>query len=186
MRALARVFERSVPAYEHWMIDRLEIDAGMLSLENFDRDWVETVTRAIEKLLRERPPPAGSISLSSPIQHRTEAQSVQEAFLHFLRTGSLPWWFHLPAGTTLEEVILACWQTARETGGPQEDFGRILDAIGFAYMRNRLVRQFSADFLETLLTGFSREGAIAVNEVFAKLRISDFASGALRRFSEQL
>src|SRR5262245_42917573 len=103
--ALERVLEHSVPAYEHWAIDRLEVDAGTFSPENLERDMIEAVAQAMESLLRQRAPPACAIASASPIQRTTDARSVQEAFLHFLTTGSLPWWFHLPAGMTLEDIV---------------------------------------------------------------------------------
>src|SRR4026207_927616 len=58
--ALEPVLERAVPSNEHLTIDRLEVDVGLLSLENLERDLVGAVTQALEKLLRERVPVAGS------------------------------------------------------------------------------------------------------------------------------
>jgi hypothetical protein len=187
MPALERVLERSVPAYEHWTIDRLEVDAGTFSLENLEGDLIEVVTRAMESLLRQRAPPAGAIASASPIQRRTHARSVQEAFLHFLTTGSLPWWFHVPAGTTLEDIVQASWQAAAGTVGPPEPFARsTIDVIAPAAVRQRLVRQFSADFLRALLARLSPDVEGATREILAKLGDPDLASPPLRRFSEQL
>ncbi len=185
--ALERALERSVPAHEHWTIDRLEVDAGTFGLENLERGLTEAVTQAIEGLLRQRAPPAGAIGSSSPIQRRTEARSVQEAFLHFLTTGSLPWWFHLPAGKTLEDIVQASWQTTGPTAEPPEHFARgTIDVMAPAAVRKRLVHQFSADFLRALLARLSPEVATALHEALAKLGDRDVAPPLLRRFSELL
>jgi len=148
--ALEPVLDRTVSAGEHMTIDRLEIDAGTLSLEHLERDLIGAVTEALEKRLREYGLTVGSTVSSSPIQRRTEAQTVQEAFLHFLKTGSLPWWFHLPADKTLEDIVQASWQ-ARITAELPEHFSRgVIEALGFAFVGKRLVQQFSPAFLGRL------------------------------------
>ena len=157
MPALERMLERVVPPHEHWIIDQMEIDAGMFTLDNLERDLTEAVTQAIEKQLRERAPPTAvsDASFISPMQRKTEPQSVHEAFIHFLKTGSLPWWFHLPAGETLEQAVQASWQATAV--GPVYFARSMLDAIGSASVQKRLAQQFSADFLEALLASISQE-----------------------------
>jgi hypothetical protein len=184
--ALEPVLERAVPSHEHLTIDRLEIDAGILSLENLERDLVGAVTQALERLLRERVPAARPAGSFSPTQRRTQAQSVQEAFLHFLKTGSLPWWFHLPAGRTLEDVVQASWHAAGPAGELPEHVSRsTIAAMTSALVRKRLVLQFSVDFLTTLLAGLSKQAAAALSEIFARLGSSGLAAEVFRRFSQQ-
>jgi contractile injection system tape measure protein len=184
--ALEPVLDRTVSAGEHMTIDRLEIDAGTLSLEHLERDLIGAVTEALEKRLREYGLTVGSTVSSSPIQRRTEAQTVQEAFLHFLKTGSLPWWFHLPADKTLEDIVQASWQ-ARITAELPEHFSRgVIEALGFAFVGKRLVQQFSPAFLEILLASLSEEAAVALSDVLAKLRAREFAAPSLRRVSDRL
>ena len=72
MPALDRVLERLVPAHEHWIVDRLEVDAGTLSFENLERDLVEAVIQAITKLLRERAPTGTATGSTGQIDRRTE------------------------------------------------------------------------------------------------------------------
>src|SRR5438876_4508344 len=184
--ALEPVLDRAVPSHEHLTIERLVIDAGILSLENLERDLVGAVTQALEKQLRERALAAGATGSFGATQRRTEVQSIQEAFLHFLKTGSLPWWFHLPTGKTLEEAVQASWRAAGQTGELPEYVRRdMIDSMAFSVVRKRLVQQFSADFLTTLLAGLSKEAAAAISNVFAKLGTHGLATEALRRFSEQ-
>lgn len=187
MPALERMLERLVPAHEHWTIDSLEIDAGVFSLENIERDLPGAVTEVIEKKLRERAPPAGSAGIANSIHRRTESQSVHEAFIYFLKTGSLPWWFHLPAGETLEQAVQASWDTAGQAGVVPDFFRRnLLDAISVVSTQKRLALQFSPDFLMTLLASISQESATTMQEVFAKFGSPNITSGPLRRVATQL
>jgi hypothetical protein len=209
--ALEDALERAVPGDEHWIIDRLEVDVGTIALETFERDLVEAVTQAIARRLGEAAAgvssagvaptgsrraapramenspleavPLGSAGQSGPIQRRTDAQSVDTAFLHFLATGILPWWFHLPAGKTLEDVVLASWDSAGEPApfGPS-----LLDAMASADARTRLVRQFSDDFLRSLLASLSTEGVSAMQPILAEMARHGPAPEMFGRLSDRL
>jgi len=215
--AIEDVLERWAPADEHWTIDRLYIDAGSLRREGLERGLVDMVTQALEGYLRERAgsgaglptspegrkpdqsataamesrsrkraPPRSSDS-SDPVQCRTQGQFLQQAFRHFLETGLLPWWFHLPDGRTLEDLIREVWQVGDFPDNRPESFARIVAGeTGSASTRKRLARQFSPDFLDTLLAGISQESAAAVREILAEFRMHGIASQTLVRFSEQL
>lgn len=189
--ALERVFERFVAPDEHWTIDRLDIDAGSMPPGNLER-LIDAVTKAVEQKLRERVPLAASPHGGTPtewdtraqrapdrtgnllpgsIEFRREAQSIQQAFLYFLETGVLPWWFQLPVGKTLEEVIHELWQRGDSGEGRPSDFARVLrDGIRSTSLRNRLVRQFSSDFLMELLSAVSDQAAVAVRDMLSTLR----------------
>jgi hypothetical protein len=188
---LDRMLERTVPADEHWMFERLDVDAGAIDLDDLERGLADALSSAMEKRLRERAPagsrlPAGATRRASD-SRRSDSDSVHEAFLHFLKTGSLPWWFHLPAGKTLEQVVLASWRTARESPAEPTYFTRtIVDAIASVAAQKRLVRQFSPEFLEIVLTMLSPQGASALGEVLTTLGTLDIASGSIGTFSRQL
>lgn len=196
--ALDDVFERIAPAREHWTIERLEIDAGAFDPEHLERGLVEAVTQSIERYLREHALQAGLSSaatgvaerlsqgappVSGAIGRRSEVRSLLEAFSHFLATGVLPWWFHLPAGTTLEDLIRESW---RADGRP-EQFARSVSAVmGQGSVLARLVRQFSKNFLEALLAAISQQGAASVREILAELARHDVAAQTLEPFVEQV
>src|SRR5262245_14708051 len=177
LASLDTVLDRLVPPDEHWMIDRLDIDAGSLRPEAFERGLMDAVIDGVERYLREHAPhrsstvtakaTAGSFSerasrsagTSRAIVQRSGAQTLQATLVHFLQTGVLPWWFYLPPGMTLEEVIRESWR-AGSAGGQPRDFATALrDAIATAAVRTRLVRQFSPEFLATLLAGLAPESA---------------------------
>lgn len=192
--ALGDVFDRWTPADEHWTIDQLDIDAGTFDREGLERGFVEAVTRAIEQFLRERAPhptngraPSRPIRSAGAIQRGTEARYLQRTFLYFLRTGVLPWWFDLPAGKTLEDLIREKWRAGELSDLGPGNFARLLAGeMHQPGVRPRLVRQFSTDFLEALLSGISREGAAAVREVLAKVGRRGLEAPILIRFAGEL
>lgn len=195
MASLEAVFERLVPGDEYWTIDRLDIDAGSLRLESFDRGLVDAVTQGVERYLHEHAPRRGSLAPAKPadgktaagaVERRTEGQSLQNAFLYFLQTGILPWWFYLPQGSTLEDVIRESWQTG-SGGGQPRDFATVLTgAIATAAVRTRLVKQFSPDFLDTLLGVSAPACASAVRDVLEALAETGIAAHGLKGLIEQV
>src|SRR6266550_2202967 len=193
--SLEAVFDRVVPQDEYWTIDRLDIDAGTLHPDTFERALVDAVTQEVERYLREHAPRGGLVSRANdaeldsaagPVARRSEGQLLLRALLHFLQTGVLPWWFHVPQGRTLEDLIRESWQAAGTRDGKPRDFLiGLRDAISTVTARTRLVRQFSHDFLDTLLAANSPECASAVRDVVAELMAFGIAANGLERVVEQ-
>ncbi|MFZ3087211.1 MAG: contractile injection system tape measure protein, partial [Methylotenera sp.] len=84
------------------------------------------------------------------VKLRTYSQSVRTAFIYFLHTGRLPWSFQLGEGKRLEDTILDAWQnlTASQRLAWQADARATLVDEN---IRQRLIFQFSTEFLEKLL-----------------------------------
>jgi len=209
--ALEYVFDRLAPVMDHWTIDRLDIEAGLLQPQDLER-LIETVAQEVKRQLLGRASARGtspaeslpgwearaaSARRTSPaeshpqstliIEGKTESQSAQQAFLYFLETGVLPWWFQLSPGSTLEEVIRGVWQRDNAGEGRPASFARLLsETIRSASMRKRLVRQFSGEFLATLLHAMSRDAGDAVGEIFAELGKRGIAEQSLPQFFEQV
>jgi hypothetical protein len=153
MPSIERALDRCTPQNGHLTIERLEIDAGALSLDRLEHDLAESVSQAIEKSLRELYPPDGSPAamISGNAKRKTDQQSILEAFIHFLNTGSLPWSFHLPEGRNLEQTILDSWRETPKTDAASRSItAAVLHALDFAAARKRLIYQFSPVFNETL------------------------------------
>ena len=90
--AIERVLDRCGPVDGHLSIDRLDIDAGETTLERLQFAIAESVSLAIERALRDeiaQVSSAGTIVTGST-QLKTVGHSVNEAFIYFLKTGSLP------------------------------------------------------------------------------------------------
>lgn len=181
--ALATALESSMSAAlaagEHLLIERLEIDAGTFALDRLEHDLAGAVSAALQKALRD-------LGASAEARRRTSAQSAQEAFFHFLATGHLPWWFHLPSGQTLEEAVVASWGAQGDTASTQPAFARALaEASRSGTARRRLALQFSLSFLAESLIALRPEGG---NDWILALIDKDDAAlpGSVMRFLRQV
>jgi hypothetical protein len=201
--SLDSALTRLVPRDEHWLIDRLDIDAGALRPEALERGLVDAVIQGVEGYLREHAPSRSSATThpaagrfseraspppgtSGPIGRRSGAQRLQDALRHFLETGLLPWWFRLLPGMTLEAVIRESWHAGSVGGHPRDFAAAVTDAIASAAVRARLVRQFSPEFLATLLGGLAVECASAVRDALEELTDAGIGADGLETFSDQL
>lgn len=187
--AIERVLDKWSTEQGNVYIERLEIDAGTLNLENLEHELPAAVTRAIDEKLSGLLPSSESPArdLSSGIRHKTSQQSIHEALVHFLTTGSLPWWLHLPDGNTLEQIMIDLWgETTPPSNVPAHIRHMIFDALGSAASRMRLVQQFSPDFLGKLLEMLSPEGQMAVTEVHQILDGSGLPGAARKKISRHL
>jgi hypothetical protein len=188
--AIDRALEDCAPASGHLSIERLEIDIGALSLENMEHDLAVMVSQALEKILREQAKLSSQFAISDifgQIQHKTEPQAINEAFVYFLETGSLPWSFRLPAGSSLEQVILASWQAILSSSEnfyvATETYMRVLAS---ATVRRRLVRQFSPVLLADFLALLSPAGKRIMDEVIPLLHSSDEFPADTKHFEQLL
>jgi hypothetical protein len=166
--AIERVLDRCGPVDGHLSIDRLEIDAGETTLERLEFAIAELVSQAMERSLREE---VSRVSSAPPIVARhvrpkTAVNSVTEAFVYFLKTGSLPWSFRLSKGVSLEQAILALWRDpVKASTISSSRAGEIRRVLGSATARQRLTLQFSMEFLETLLLVVSPESKSVLDRV---------------------
>lgn len=164
--ALDEVFARAVPAGEHWLFERIEVDVGRFTPATFERDFVAAVKAAVEKELASR----GSHASLTPDTaaadgaRLTSAQSIQEAFLFFLATGALPWWCRLPSGQTLEQAVGASWSGDALPALLRTALPRLLVSRD---ARLRLVRQCPAWLLERLIEGLAPGSLAALRQVFS-------------------
>jgi hypothetical protein len=195
--ALEDALSRIAPADEHWIVERLEVDAGSFTPELLERDFVNVVAAAVERQIRERTsavatarrragaredPPAAR-EAHGAILRLSGAQSIEEALAYFLATGALPWWFSLPAGEMLESVATA----ALFADGSSAYLGaRLIEAIAAPAARMRLVRQFSTRFVEMLLERLSPRAATIARAI--EIEIARLAPQSERRraLSERL
>ncbi len=187
--ALERVLDRCVPATEHLSLERLEIDVGVMALERMEHDLAAAVTSAIEKSLQEllRSEAAATTNISGSVRRTTNQQSLHEALLYFLQTGSLPWSFRLLVGQSFEQVLLQAWEeeTHAITALPANNRA-ILEALFFASVRQRLVRQFSVSFLAVLLRHLAPDAEKTRSEIIQLLQNSAVSTGDLKYFDRQL
>jgi contractile injection system tape measure protein len=148
---------------DQWIVvERLDVDLGRMSPDALERDLPEAIGRAVESFFRDHPSPSGQMEEAGNIQHRTDRETADDALIMFLRTGRLPWSFRIPPGRHLEEVLLTAWTAREETPSPARR-GALLDVLAVANARRRLQRQFSPEFLKSLLRLLSDAAAATVD-----------------------
>lgn len=160
-------------------IDRIDIDIGPMTVESLERELPKAVTGALDKFLREHLPAGESPRpfVSGNVQRTSTQTTIYEVFLYFLKTGSLPWSFHIPVDETLEHIISVSWQEAEKANiEPISNKGSLLQALSSATVRKRLIRQFSSGFLDTLVSFLSPEVKRVIAKVLPRLLQADIPS----------
>ena len=177
--AIERALDRCAPKDGHLFIDRLDIDVGSLSLDRLEDELGKLVAEAVEKALEDHLPVTGSSKgdREGPLRLKSEQTHVEEAFIYFLKTGSLPWSFQLPEGKNLEQVILETWQRDyREEVQRSVPIEKIVSILKSTVSRTRLTLQFSPVFLTSLLARISPRDSKVMPEILKILR----SEGALK------
>jgi len=188
--AMERVLERCAPPTGHLYIERLEIDIGTVTLGHVEHDLPELVAVALEKAIREQMPAEGTPSVAlgdNSVQYKTTQQTRDEAFLYFLATGTLPWSFRLPVDYHLEHALLNAWRDGAASGFSSPTVNAsVLRVLASATARQRLIRQFSPVFLETLLSLLSPAAKSVVDGIVPVLRRATAPLADLTAFVHQL
>lgn len=187
--AVERALDRLAPQEGHWYLEKLEIDAGSLSLDRLDEDLPGVVEQALEKILRERYPAQKDLpgKISGEDTFKTEPQLLFEAFVHFLKTGSLPWSFRLPDNQTLEQAVAASRRKTERTGGEWGGpFDEIRRALSSPLARRRLALQFSTGFVLKILGDLSPQSASAVEKVLQAIAASQRSDPPAISFEQAL
>lgn len=193
--AIERVLDRYSPPDDHLSIENIRLDVGVLSAAELERELPGLVALAIERELYRIVPPGKSSSrhIAAGFRRTTANRSITEAFIYYLKTGTLPWSFStqnesaavtLNSATSpdspvpfitdeinLEKMILSTWEKAANSGQePLDDRDGIVRELAGETARKRLVRQFSPAFLTVLLSLLSPEANKAVEKALSAIR----------------
>ena len=180
-QAIERILDRCAPPGGRLCIDRLELDAGTLTLDNIEHSLTEAVAQALEKALLEQIPPGEAFSSpgsggDANTRLKNDRQAATEAFIYFLETGRLPWSFRLPAGVSFEQFLTETWKPAQggdSAPAPVTQWSRALSA---PQALQRLMLQFSEAFLHELLQQMSPQAHASVARIFAAVRSASAVS----------
>lgn len=142
----------------HLSVERLELDVSVTSVESLETDFIHGVQQGVEELLQKQAVLAGGLA------RRSAGEAVDEAFLEFLRTGRLPWWFALPAGVALEDDFVATWQGS-SAGMAQRRAHLLRQAFADPVARHRAAAQFSDGFLSAILGAMASDPAATMQAV---------------------
>lgn len=179
--AMEITLDRHCTEEQHLYLERLDLEVGQLPIERLEYDLAGSITRALEKSLKEK------LSRPRGAEQKSSQQALSEVFLYFLKTGSLPWWFRLPEGSDLEQVILRQWQKMDPSGTDsrmlREAAPRLLAS---ASTRRRLVLQFSGSFLKKFLDLLAPGAAEAAGTVRLKLHDSSLPPAAVKQFLQMV
>ncbi len=150
---------------EHILLEEVVIDAGTIPLDQLEAELSQAVQEGVQQALREE--------LQSPrgdSRRRNRLQAMTEVFLHFLEQGSLPWWFQLPPGKELEQVLLECWLDENlPYGAAVIALEEVLIPLQKEQARRRLILQFSERFRSLLLPIIAPQVGVRVAAVLESL-----------------
>lgn len=117
----------SAPELIH-RIDKLELDLGNISIDNFEKEFVAQFEKSFEAALKVHTRPFSTKALQE-IRESSHAEIVEL----FLETGTLPWWVEASHGTAFSESFsyliqtnpdrIAAWVT------PQLDLLSVLERL---------------------------------------------------------
>jgi len=162
---LEELLERLVPKETVFRLETLDLDLERLDDSAFEEAFAASLLQGleqkIERIVEAAPSPAADAEEATAIILSRE-EGKFAAFLHFLDTGSLPWWCEHHSGALgediLEEQFLALGTPARMR------LLRLLTASDAAL--NRLLLQFSPAFLRRLISWLTAGDDVARNEEF--------------------
>ncbi len=183
LNRLDPMLNRIVPRDEYWLVERLDVDLGAIPFKDLDENFAAAFAIAFEEQLREH---CRSAEFQS-MPRRSDAHRVHEAFVFFLRSGALPWWFRLPIGTTLEQRVLDSW-SANTDAVQVSQYHRqeIIEALADSASRLRLLRQFSPTFQKMLLSRIAPAWADESRKVLQAIDASSLSSVLRAALSAQI
>ncbi|WP_026552441.1 contractile injection system tape measure protein [Arthrobacter sp. H20] len=161
------------PGDAHLSVERLAIDLAEVPLDRLESELAAALRREVVDYFRRNPPvrfAGGDRAPQNVVRHRTEAETVEDALLVFLRTGRLPWSFRVPPEAHLEQLVLATWGAADgDRAPPPAARARLREILAQPAARARLRKQFTPEFAITLLRTASPRLAASIKEVAAVL-----------------
>ncbi len=154
--AIGQVLDRYVPRKGVLTIERLELDAGNVNMDELTEKLPRLVAEALEKELNKIPDGDGANFLTDNARLRTVPETLIEAFLFFLENGTRPWSFSNTPGSGLEREIALALKEASPNGSlPAKIKSALFETLRSTVARQRLVRQFSPAFIRSIPELFS-------------------------------
>lgn len=190
MPAIETVLNRYDTPNGFLTIEKLEIDAGNVSIEGLERELPRLVAEALEKAMQESQHADLRQSVAETtdnFRQKTKPESLTEALLFFLENGTLPWFFSPRPIANFESEIQEAWAKAIQTGSIirslKTDFVKTLRSPA---ARARLTSQFSPVFLESVLGLLSDEGNWTTHQLMERLRHATVSPAQIKRLETLL
>jgi hypothetical protein len=186
---LESALARFDPGDAYLYVEHIAIDLTS-NLERLGADLTEAVERGVvDYFLRNPPTRSESTAAGRPdeVRRRTDAETIDEALVAFLRTGRLPWSFRVPLGTRLEQMVLNTWALVdTEPAPPPRTRVLLMEVLALSTARARLVIQFTPDFATAVLRSLSPRVAAGLTEVLRTVGTSDSPSPVKVKFTRKL
>ncbi|OKS86510.1 contractile injection system tape measure protein [Mucilaginibacter polytrichastri] len=148
-REMDKLFSRLIPADRVVKLNNLVIDAGSMPPHWLDEDLEERILAALEKeIMHLLSSPYNSMAyekFDSIIQPPAKTNYLA-LLAHFLLTGTVPWW---ATGDVLTDPLKVFNRLLTEDAESLKKL--ILDTGKFAYVRKRLVYQFSEKIIRDVI-----------------------------------
>jgi hypothetical protein len=157
---IEQALDRYSPAQGVLRIDRLDVDAGCISLARIEDELAALVGRCLDGALRAQLANGpGPQRRQAEVLHAATALVLDEALAYFLQNGTLPASLHLAAGMDFESTVLAGWREHKPPAGAGPDArdvptpcaAELVAALRSASAFRRLEGQFSQAFHRVLL-----------------------------------
>lgn len=187
--AIEKAFDQAFPSNRLIKIDRLDIDAGTIPHDRLDSDLQESVIKALLGKIREKGLDKVVVDgeeNAAFVEIRAISDNLADAFVYFLKTGTLPWSYSLPAGKSLEDEIQSAMKDWTEGHARTKILTEIRNVLTSKEAVKRLGYQFSFDFRKQLLNILSIEIANAVDEILKNLRQEAIKLGIANQFGDRL
>lgn len=91
-RQLEAVFSAVAGEQKVLRLDRLEIDLGIIPPGQLETEWGQRVVEKVKEALSHRMQELPAKASRNGAEIKTAGESRLEAFIYFLRNGTLPWW----------------------------------------------------------------------------------------------
>lgn len=167
-RRLSELFDSVCPPNEVIKIDQLEVSAGMMNRENWEAELLDNIERKIKDELPDRALTKGKVqSFKQKIELENSGENLLDSFFYFLKNGQLPWSVSSDTSKNFEAEVGEILN--KKINSRQRDIFRKI--ILSEKVRERLVFQFSGDFLEKALVAFLEKDAAPITSYRNLLRL---------------
>ncbi|MBK8983219.1 MAG: hypothetical protein IPM38_13085 [Ignavibacteria bacterium] len=163
---IEKLFDNKIPGDRIIRIDKLEIDAGNVSFENWENRFVESVIKNLSQYIDEIETDSFGNEESNNEKYINKEKKDSESILYFLEKGFLPWHSDTDSRNALQLILeeLLSNDDERFKKDLKELLRKNRDAL------KRLVLQFDKDKLELIQKKLFHEiNADKITEIWRKI-----------------
>lgn len=165
---MEKLLDRYTPPEAYLCIEELNIEVEPIALEDLEEELEKQLTVLFEEAIRQK------IHVSNGADARkdlikTGHQKTIEAFFYFLQSGQLPWSFRIPAGKTLEELVMEAFVQNR-----YYDQTVILHNLLSEVALRRLISTFSEQTSELVLSILFPENKLVIGKLLEMIKEKNY------------